>query len=314
MVSFINLRLAFSCWSSLAMCMALLVEAPLLFAQPDPKIVLSDWNEWISRVQIIESVKITELRQGDEESKANVFLLGLGAGNNLHRSFRFHSDSGWIWNHMVGNKDYLFALRDHREKIEIASLTLRSEPNYETAYKKLLEDNVLNTMCLLTGASDSIHPMVSAGTVMFSEYQDENSAKFIVKVDDSFEDAEFLPVTLVFSRQADSKWYPHEVKWKVNYTDGSNLETTYAYLDWIDHRGLRVPTRIKASRNHNKSTDIKLFFDLTDEELNKVKRFWLSDFSLPEPKIESSIPTWIWGIVAGIAFLVIALIAKRNGG
>lgn len=314
MASFIKLRFAFSCWSGLAICIALLANAQLTYAQPDPKIVLADWTDWISRVQLVQAAKITELRQGVEESKANVFLLGSGSDKNLHRSFRLYSDSGWIWNHMVGNKDYLFALRDHSEKIEIASLTMHSDPSYETAYKKLLDDNVLNTMCLLTGSSDSIHPMVLAGRTILSEYPNENSARFVVEVDDSFEDAEFLPVNLVFSRQADSKWYPNEVKWRVNYKDGSNLETTYAYLDWIDRQGLRVPTRIKASRNHNKSTDIKLFFDLTDDELNMVKKFSLSDFNLPEPRIESSVPTWVWGVVVGIAFLLAALVAKRKGG
>jgi hypothetical protein len=313
MIQFVNFR------SALLRCIFAFYSVlywhyvPIAHAQSDAKAVFADWTDWISRVQECSSVKIVEQREGVDETKANVIFCGSELEKNLHRSLQFHSAFGLMKNFTVGNKDYLFSLREHKGKVEVASLTLRTESNFETAYADLLNNNALSTMCLLTGSSDSIHPLVVVGKVLKSEFPDNNSANFTVEVADSFEGARFQPVKLAFSRAEGSKWYPREVAWKVDYKDGSNLASTYSYHDWVDRKGLRVPTRIKALRSNNKTTDIKIVFDLTEDELKEVKRFRLSDFGLPEPKIDTSVPMWVWGMIAGIALLVIALVMKMKG-
>lgn len=76
-----------------------------------------------------------------------------------------------------------------------------------------------------------------------------------------------------------------------------------------------MPTQLTTEKKSNGTSRVHkwdLNYQLSSSELAEVRRVHLSDFGLPEPQVPSRLPSWTWGIVAGVGLILIGLLIRKR--
>ncbi len=245
----------------------------------------------------------TSQRDAQNDIKFSLVLEGTA---HFCRTRKYYNQKTGRWSEDVsgGNTSYTFTVTDRSGRVELAALSLRGDDNFDEVFAKSFNGNPLFMNVLLAANFDSIHTLAMNGKVVRTEFPERDIAVLTVEVPEFSTDSSIPEVRLEFVRN--ETWHPSKVSWSVasaKSNTNAKLGLQYSYCDWTEVDGIRLPTKVLTKMSLNgadQEHEWQINYELKGEELEETQRFYLSDFNLPEPRIPSQPPAWVWGLAAGI--------------
>lgn len=220
-----------------------------------------------------------------------------------------------IW--WLAIQKYVFTLTNEGTQYQLFDMATQLQDEFRLEKEKRFVKNVISQMVLLTGAEgeDSWYAMCRNGKVKSFSMADEAVAKFVFQVADHSSEYEISEIGITFEKL--TQWLPREVYCSVTLQNGARtVKYKYEYRDWTNMQGCLLPKQVVVETE--RSTEVlKEIYAISDElsqkESEGLKRFWLSDFGLPEPNVNRPFPYWLLLIIVGSTLVGTAYwVSQRN--